>query len=344
MLRENLAIQPHHIVLEHHLRPRLELLAGMHQRVPFSAPERPDQQTLDDATARTPPSKQPRRKHLRVVHDEQIARAQVILHLRERGRVLGAATCPMQHQKTRASPDLRRILRDQCFRQFEVEVGNGHRHQNRIRPTATTIHATITKGATATPTSNVTIATTNNQSPNVAGRGSETWRSSNARLAVLAFQATSKRSPTSGTAPTSASIATLRIIRSSTSRGMPNSRACHRMLTVKRGDTSSPTPGMRPSIGSSPIRNDVPGTATAESSSRAALRSASRRCDRPGLGARDSGLWTRDSGLEARDGGLGTRLLDPDMGSAATVRIRHAFFSSAGLTSMKPPCSEPQVP
>ena len=54
--------------------------------------------------------------------------------------------------------------------------------------------------------------------------------------------------------PTSASIATLKIIRSCTTRGMPRSRACHRMPMVKSGETRSPRPGTRPRIGSRPMR------------------------------------------------------------------------------------------
>ena len=55
-------------------------------------------------------------------------------------------------------------------------------------------------------------------------------------LRSLAFQAKSKRSPATGNSPTSASIATLKIIRSWTTRGIPRSRLCQSNAMAKSGD------------------------------------------------------------------------------------------------------------
>ena len=52
------------------------------------------------------------------------------------------------------------------------------------------------------------------------------------------------------------------------------------VLTVKSGEIRSPMPGTSPTIGSSPIRHEVPGTRKAESSSCATLRSGIVRVTR----------------------------------------------------------------
>ena len=87
MAREHLAVQ--HAApspLEHHARARLQLLTRVHQRVPLFGARRSaadgtagaHEQALDGAAARHATAEQPRRKHARVVDDEQIAGAQVV--------------------------------------------------------------------------------------------------------------------------------------------------------------------------------------------------------------------------------------------------------------------------
>ena len=63
-------------IVEHHPRAGLQLLAGMHERVPVRVVHALEQQTLDRAAARVAAPDQPRRKHARVVDDEQVAGAE----------------------------------------------------------------------------------------------------------------------------------------------------------------------------------------------------------------------------------------------------------------------------
>ena len=79
------------------------------------------QQTLDGAAAWNSMPHEPRRKHARVVDDEQIAGAQVIGQPRER-RVLDGTRLPRQHQQSRLPSLGRRTLSDQLVRQIEVEI------------------------------------------------------------------------------------------------------------------------------------------------------------------------------------------------------------------------------
>src|SRR5688572_19793207 len=67
---------------------------------------------------------------------------------------------------------------------------------------------------------------------------------------------------------------------------MPRSRLCQSKAMAKSGDVRSPRPGTRPSIGSSPMRNSVPGSTKAESSRREICRNAFRRCSCPSVSAR----------------------------------------------------------
>ena len=55
-------------------RSRLELLTGMHERPPVRAASRFEQQALDRAAARIAPAEESRRKHARVVGDDEVAR------------------------------------------------------------------------------------------------------------------------------------------------------------------------------------------------------------------------------------------------------------------------------
>ena len=119
--------------------------------------------------------------------------------------------------------------------------------------------------------------------------------SSSARLRSLAFHAKSNRSPATGSIPTSASIATLKIIRSWTTRGIPRSRLCQSRAIAKSGDVRSPRPGTRPSSGSSPTRMFVPGRTNAESRRREMCFRALRRWTWPSLSGRNRGARSRTS-------------------------------------------------
>ena len=107
-----------------------------------------------------------------------------------------------------------------------------------------------------------------------AGRASHV--SSSRTFFTLDFHAKSNRSPPMGIAPTSVSMPTLSAIRARTGPGAP-SRTPTRMIQVERiALTRSPMPGTIPTIGSMPIRQDVPGISIASSRRRATSRALSR--------------------------------------------------------------------
>ena len=78
---EHLPVQRGCAALEDHRGPGLQLLPGMHQRVPdfragrvTRAIDARQEQALDGAAGRHAPSEQPRGKHAGVVDDNQVAR------------------------------------------------------------------------------------------------------------------------------------------------------------------------------------------------------------------------------------------------------------------------------
>lgn len=90
-------------------------------------------------------------------------------------------------------------------------------------------------------------------------RGSRIDASMSARLRVLAFQAKSNRSPSTGTVPTIHSIPTLSIIRSRAGKGTPLRAATATIYIEMMPPILSPIPGINPIMPSSPIRQRVPG-------------------------------------------------------------------------------------
>ena len=107
-------------------RPRLELLARVHERLPAVLVETRDQQALDRTAARHPVAQQARRKHPRVVDDQQVARAEKRGQVADR-RLRGRAGGSIEGEQARPVPLRRGLLRDRIIGQFEIEVGNVHR-------------------------------------------------------------------------------------------------------------------------------------------------------------------------------------------------------------------------
>ena len=86
----------------------------------------PDQETLGGAAAGQPRPDQPRRKHARVVDDEQIAGA------KQRGKIgevemRDAAAGAIDRHEPAGAARRRRLLRDQLSGQIEIEIGNVHK-------------------------------------------------------------------------------------------------------------------------------------------------------------------------------------------------------------------------
>jgi hypothetical protein len=72
--RENFRLQHEAFAAKHHLRTRVELVAGMDQRVPAPVRiERSQKEAFDGAAAGHARADQPGRKHFGVVDDQQIA-------------------------------------------------------------------------------------------------------------------------------------------------------------------------------------------------------------------------------------------------------------------------------
>lgn len=84
---------------------------------------RTNQKTFGGAAAGQPDADQPCREHARVVEHQQIAGAQQRWKI---GKVVmgNGAGGPLQRQQAAAAAFDRRVLRDQRFRQAEIEIGN----------------------------------------------------------------------------------------------------------------------------------------------------------------------------------------------------------------------------
>ena len=122
---ENLTVQHMRGAAEHDSRAGLELLPGMHERIPTSFAEIGKQKAFDGPAARHARAEQPGRKHFRVVDDEEIASR------RNSGRSADACVFDltrafMQHEQPRRAALGRRRLRDQVGGQIEIEIRNVH--------------------------------------------------------------------------------------------------------------------------------------------------------------------------------------------------------------------------
>ena len=133
---QDLALERRAIALEHHARAGLQLLAGMHERVPLFRAGRPStgrpvpisrHSTAPPLGTRRP--MQPGGKHLGVVHDQQVAGAQEFGDAAENGVRDGAGRA-IEHEQA-AGATRRRLLRDLVARQLEVEIRNVSRRGRR---------------------------------------------------------------------------------------------------------------------------------------------------------------------------------------------------------------------
>ena len=118
--------------IEAHLGARLQLLAGMHQRIALhgtvaAGGGQRQQQALDRSAARHAAAEQTRREDAGVVDDEQIAAAKEASDVGD-ACVLDLARRTMQDQQARRSTR-RRLLRDQFFGKLEIEVVYAHADQ-----------------------------------------------------------------------------------------------------------------------------------------------------------------------------------------------------------------------
>jgi hypothetical protein len=97
----------------------------MHERGPVLGIESLEQHDLDASAARHTRPEQPRRKDLRVVDHEDVAGAQP---RRQIGNMLmrDRAGSPIEHEQTRSAALGGWRLRDQGFRQLEIEIRNQH--------------------------------------------------------------------------------------------------------------------------------------------------------------------------------------------------------------------------
>ena len=102
LMRQNLACDPRASwlrPLQHDASADLQLLTGMHERIPAVIWSWFEQQHLDAPAARDATASQPRRKDLRVVHDEQVARDQPLGQVLHR-RVRQPAGGSLEHEQT----------------------------------------------------------------------------------------------------------------------------------------------------------------------------------------------------------------------------------------------------
>ena len=117
--RKNLASERHAAALEDKARPRLQLLARVHQGVPLlrarlrivHGPGTAHQQALHLSAAWIAVPEQPRRKHLGVVEHEQIAGAEISDQVGEHYVVEGAAGTADDEQP--GAPAFGGLLRDE---------------------------------------------------------------------------------------------------------------------------------------------------------------------------------------------------------------------------------------
>src|SRR5262249_13099183 len=104
----------------------LQLLPRMHQRFPHPIVfELPNEQTLDRAAAWNAAAQQTRRKHARVVHDQQIAGRKELRQRSDRGMADGPGP-PVETQEPRAAAIGGSVLRDQIRRKIKVECADIH--------------------------------------------------------------------------------------------------------------------------------------------------------------------------------------------------------------------------
>src|ERR1051325_6437701 len=82
------------------------------------------QQTFDSAAARHTMPEESGGKDASIVEHEDIPRHQITAELAERCVVDAVVT--MEHEQSRAATHFRRMLRDEGFRQVEVEIRNVH--------------------------------------------------------------------------------------------------------------------------------------------------------------------------------------------------------------------------
>jgi len=123
------------VSLEDHVRTWLQLLPRMHQPFPIlgirdlglgirevrRVRKPAKQKTLDSAAAWDAVADEARGKHARVVHDEEVAGAQMIRQLRKR-RVLDRTGLPREDQESRLPTLGWRTLGDQFVGEFEIEI------------------------------------------------------------------------------------------------------------------------------------------------------------------------------------------------------------------------------
>ena len=84
-----------------------------------------EEKTFNSASTRNAMAKQARRKHLRVVQDQEIPWLKEVGDLHE-SRVFDAIAVPSQHKQTRRSPYVWRFLGDQLIGKIEIKVGDVH--------------------------------------------------------------------------------------------------------------------------------------------------------------------------------------------------------------------------
>jgi thioredoxin reductase len=123
--RQDLAVDFPTAARENHPRTFLEPLSGVNQSFPDTIALAAQQKTLRGAAARQPLPKEASGKHLRVVHNEKIARVQLFGETTELRMVDGAAGARHDHEP-RFSAMWRRLLRDQLIGKIETELGDVH--------------------------------------------------------------------------------------------------------------------------------------------------------------------------------------------------------------------------
>ena len=179
-----------------------------------------EQQTLDRAAARVAAPEQPRRKHARVVDDEQIAGVEQLRQRRDRRLAPAIAGAIDDHQPRR--PARPRLLRDQRLGQIEVEVGDAARSPARheVPHDESRSHSAIEdrheqdqqpQGERDEPHERVVARRRRTAGPRVTLEQRE--------VEVFARQKMSPTLPATGIAPMSASMSALTTMRTRTTRG-----------------------------------------------------------------------------------------------------------------------------
>jgi len=125
MHRQHFPVDPDVLSFEHDLSTRLQLLAWVDEAFPRAGVHGTKEQAFHGATGGNPVTQQSRWKYTCRVQDQEIAGPQIVLEVGE----LAVLDRPdaMEDEQARTTTLAWRMLRDERFRQFEIEIRDIHR-------------------------------------------------------------------------------------------------------------------------------------------------------------------------------------------------------------------------